>query len=64
DLFPTPVTPKAAEIVVNQVAKDDGRTKNKAFFESGMREALTEARRVLDGAHRNSPEVLIEIPHP
>ncbi|MGQ0669514.1 MAG: DUF1156 domain-containing protein, partial [Actinomycetota bacterium] len=47
DLFPTPLAPKPAEIVVNPVAKDDGRTKDKAFFESEMRKALAEARRVL-----------------
>jgi len=47
ELFGTRVTPKPGEIVVNPAATDDGRRKDKAFFESEMRKALAEARRVL-----------------
>jgi putative DNA methylase len=48
DLFATPTTPKTGEIVVNPAALTDGRgTKDRAFFETEMRRALAEARRVL-----------------
>jgi adenine-specific DNA methylase len=48
DLFGAPTTPKPGEIVVNPAALTDGRgTKDPTFFESEMRRALAEARRVL-----------------
>ncbi len=49
NLFDTPLTPKPNEIVVNPAALTDGRgSKDKTFFESEMRKALAEARRVLE----------------
>jgi len=43
------LTPKAQEIVQDEVKQAYGRQKNRAFFEERMRKAFYEGRRILDG---------------
>ena len=47
DLFSDPLTPKRGEIVQLAERNKDYAYKTKQYFEDGMRDALTEARRIL-----------------
>jgi putative DNA methylase len=49
DLFPTPLTPKADEIIENKY-RQNGSEKARAFYKEGMASAFAEMRRVLQPA--------------